>query len=72
MSPVTFGMKIMTFHKANIAAAVRHGGGSVDGLGCSVITDETINSALYQKILKENVHTSDYVLKLKSTQAAAQ
>lgn len=56
LSPVTFGIKIMTFHKVNIAAAVRHSGGSVDGLGCSVITDETIKSALYQKILMENVH----------------
>ncbi len=50
------------FHKKNIIPTVKHGGGSVMVWGCFAasepgrlaIIDGTMNSALYQKILKEN------------------
>ncbi len=51
------------FHKKNIIPTIKHGGGSVmvwggfaaSGPGRLAIIDGTMNSALYQKILKENV-----------------
>ncbi len=54
------------FHKKNIIPTFKHGGGTVMVWGCFAasepgqlaIIDETINSALYQKILKENVRPS--------------
>ncbi len=61
------------FHKKNIIPTVKHGGGSLMVWGCFatsgrlVIIDGTINSALYQKILKENVWPSVCDLKLKCT-----
>ncbi len=63
------------FHQKNIIPTVKHGGGSVTVWGCFAdsgsgrlsIIDGTMNSALYQKILKENVQPSVYDLKLKRT-----
>ncbi len=62
-----------TFHKKNIIPTVKHGGGSVmvcfaaSGPGRLAIIDGTMNSALYQKILKEHVRPSVCDLKLKRT-----
>lgn len=61
------------FQKKNIIPTVKHGGGSVMVLGCFAasgpgrlaVIDGTMNSALYQKILKENVRPSVRDLKLK-------
>ncbi len=61
------------FHKKNIIPTVKRGGGIVMVWGCFaasgpgrlVIIDGTMNSALYQKILKENVRPSVSDLKLK-------
>ncbi len=63
------------FHKKNIIPTVKHGGGTVMVWGCFAasgpgrlaIIDGTMNSALYQKILKENVRLSVCDLKLKRT-----
>ncbi len=62
------------FHNKNIIPTVKHGGGgSVMVWGCFAgpgrlaIIDGTMNSALYQKILKENVLPSVCDLKLKRT-----
>ncbi len=63
------------FHKKNIIPTVKHGGGSVMVWGCFAasgpgwlaIIDGTMNSALYQKILRENVRPSVCDLKLKRT-----
>ncbi len=63
------------FHKKNIIPTVKHGGGSVmvwccfaaSGPGRLVIINGTMNSAIYQKILKENVRPSVCDLKLKCT-----
>ncbi len=63
------------FHRKNIIPTVKHGGGSVmvwgcfaaSGPGLLAIIDGTMNSALYQKILKENVRLSVCDLKLKHT-----
>ncbi len=54
------------FQKKNIIPTVKHGGGTVMVWGCFAasgpgrlaIIDGTMNSALYQKILKENVRQS--------------
>ncbi len=67
--PVTFGIKPThknTFQKKNIIPTDKHGGGTVMVWGCFAasgpgrlaIIDGTMNSALYQKILKENVRQS--------------
>ncbi len=63
------------FHKKNIIPTVKHGGGSVMVWGCFAasgpgwlaIIDGTMNSALNQKILKENVWPSVCDLNLKRT-----
>ncbi len=63
------------FHKKNVIPTVKHGGGRVMvwgyfaalGPGWLAIIDGTMNSALYQKILKENVRPSVCDLKLKCT-----
>ncbi len=63
------------FHKKNIIPTVKHGGGSVMVWGCFAasgpgwlaIIDGTMNSALYQKILTENVRLPVCDLKLKRT-----
>ncbi len=60
------------FHKKSIIPTVKHGGGSVMVWGCFAASGPgrlaiiygTMNSALYQKILKENVRPSVYDLKL--------
>ncbi len=59
------------FHKKNIVPSVKHGGCSVmvwgcftaSGPGSLAIIHVTMNSALYQKIPKENVQPSDCDLK---------
>ena len=65
--PVTSGVKLTQhFIKKNIIPTVKHGGGSVMVWGCFAasgpgrlaVIDGTMNSALYQKILKENVRPS--------------
>ncbi len=73
--PVKSGVNPTTFHKKNIIPTVKHGGDSVTVWGCFeaskpgrlAIIDGTMNSALYQKILKENVQASVCDLKLKRT-----
>ncbi|KAF7641127.1 hypothetical protein LDENG_00292770 [Lucifuga dentata] len=63
------------FQKKNIIPTIKHGGGSVMVWGCFAasgpgrlaVIDGTMNSALYQKILKENVRPSVRDLKLKRT-----
>ncbi|KAK3548201.1 hypothetical protein QTP70_005167 [Hemibagrus guttatus] len=63
------------FQKKNITPTVKYGGGSVMVCGCSAasgpgrlaVINETMNSAVYQKILKENVRLSVCDLKLKRT-----
>lgn len=63
------------FQKKNIIPTVKYGGGSVMVWGCFAasgpgrlaVIDGTMNSALYQKILKENVRPSVRDLKLKRT-----
>uniref|UniRef100_A0A8C1HQW0 Transposase n=1 Tax=Cyprinus carpio carpio TaxID=630221 RepID=A0A8C1HQW0_CYPCA len=64
-----------TFQKKNIIPAVKYGGGSVMVWGCFAasgpgrlaVINGTMNSAVYQKILKENVRPSVRDLKLKRT-----
>ncbi|KAK3508771.1 hypothetical protein QTP70_006025 [Hemibagrus guttatus] len=63
------------FQKKNIIPTVKYGGGSVmvwgcfaaSGLGRLAAINGTMNSAVYQKILKENVRPSVCDLKLKRT-----
>ncbi|KAK3544300.1 hypothetical protein QTP86_009137 [Hemibagrus guttatus] len=63
------------FQKKNIIATVKYGAGSVMVWGCFaasgpgrlVVMNGTMNSAVYQKILKENVRPSVCDLKLKRT-----
>ncbi|KAK3559328.1 hypothetical protein QTP86_012756, partial [Hemibagrus guttatus] len=62
-----------TFQKKNIIPTVKYGGGSVmvcfaaSGPGRLAVINGTMNSAVYQKILKENVRPSVCDLKLKRT-----
>ncbi|KAK3515289.1 hypothetical protein QTP70_013482 [Hemibagrus guttatus] len=64
-----------TFQKKNIIPTVKYGGGSVMVWGCFAasgpgrlaVINGTMNSAVYQKILKENVWPSVCDLKLKRT-----
>lgn len=75
MIPVTSGIKLTAFHEKKISPTVKLGGGSVMVLSyfaASVlrklaIIDGTMNSVLYQKLLKENVFPSVSTLKLKIT-----
>ncbi len=75
VSRYIWGKTNTAFHKKNIIPTVKHGGGSVMVWGCIAasgpgwlaIIDGTMNSALYQKILKENVRLSLCDLKLKRT-----
>lgn len=61
------------FDKKNMMPTVKHGGGNVMVWGCFaasgpgqlVVIEGKMNSAVYQKILKENVWTSVCALKLK-------
>ena len=61
------------FHSKNLIPTVKHGGGSVMVWGCFAasgpgrlaIIEGTMNSALYQRILQENVRLSVRELKLK-------
>ncbi len=63
------------FQKKNIIPTVKYGGGSVMVWGCFAasgpgrlaVINGTINSAVYQKILKDNVRPSVRDLKLKRT-----
>uniref|UniRef100_A0AAR2K1L6 Paired domain-containing protein n=1 Tax=Pygocentrus nattereri TaxID=42514 RepID=A0AAR2K1L6_PYGNA len=63
------------FQKKNIIPTVKYGGGSVMVWGCFAasgpgrlaVINGTMNSAVYQKILKENVRPSVRELKLKRT-----
>ncbi len=56
------------FHKKNIIPTVKHGGSvAASGPGWLAIIDGTMNSTLYQKILKENVRPSICDIKLKRT-----
>ncbi|KAK3558102.1 hypothetical protein QTP86_009893 [Hemibagrus guttatus] len=64
-----------TFQKKNIIPTVKYGGGSVMVWGCFAalgpgrlaVINGTMNSAVYQKILKENVRPSVCDLELKRT-----
>ncbi len=64
-----------TFQKKNIIPTVKYGGGSVmvwgyfaaSGPGRLSVINGTKNSAVYQKILKDNVRPSVRDLKLKRT-----
>uniref|UniRef100_A0A3B3DJG5 Transposase n=1 Tax=Oryzias melastigma TaxID=30732 RepID=A0A3B3DJG5_ORYME len=61
------------FHKKNIIPTVKYGGGSVMVWGCFAasgpgrlaVIDGSMNSTVYQKVLKENVRPSVHQLKLK-------
>ncbi len=63
------------FQKKNIIPTVKYGGGSVIVWGCFAasgpgrlaVINGTMNSAVYQKILKDNVRPSVRDLKLKRT-----
>ncbi|KAK3527855.1 hypothetical protein QTP86_009412 [Hemibagrus guttatus] len=69
-----------TFQKKNIIPTVKYGGGSVMVWGCFAasgpgrlaVINGTMNSAVYQKILKENVRPSVCDLKLKPTRVLQQ
>ncbi|KAK3559789.1 hypothetical protein QTP86_020770 [Hemibagrus guttatus] len=73
--PIMWRKSSTAFQKKNIIPTVKYGGGSVMVWGCSAasgprrlaVINRTMNSAVYQKILKENVRPSVYDLKLKRT-----
>ncbi|KAK3552156.1 hypothetical protein QTP86_003113 [Hemibagrus guttatus] len=73
--PDTKSKSNTAFQKKNIIPTVKYGGGSVmvwDGFAASgpgrlAVINGTMNSAVYQKILKENVRPSVCDLKLKRT-----
>ncbi len=70
--PITSGVKVTAFQKQNIILTVKYGGGSVMVWGCFAasgpgrlaVINGTINSAVYQKILKDNIRPSVHDLKL--------
>ncbi len=71
--PITSGGKVTAFQKKNIIPTVKYGGGSVMVWGCFAasgpgrlaVINGTMNSAVYQKIMKDNVRPSVRDLKLK-------
>ncbi len=73
--PITSGVKVTAFQKKNIIPTVKYGGGSVMFWGCFAasgpgrlaVINGTMNSAVYQKILKDNVRPSVRDLKMKRT-----
>ncbi len=73
--PITSGVKVTAFQKKNIIPTVKYGGGSVTVWGCFAasgpgrlaVLNGTMNSAVYQKILKDNVRPSVRDLKMKRT-----
>lgn len=73
--PITSGVKVTASQKRNIIAAVTLGGGRVMVWGCFgasgpqrlAVVNRTMNSAVYQNILKENVRPSVHDIKLKTT-----
>lgn len=76
MIPVTSGIKLTAFHEKKISPTVKLGGGGsvmvLSYFAASVlrklaIIDGTMNSVLYQKLLKENVFPSVSTLKLEIT-----
>jgi len=73
--PITSGVKVTRISEKNIIPTVKYGGGSVMVWGCFAasgpgrlaVINGTMNSAVYQKLLKENVQPSVRDLKLKRT-----
>uniref|UniRef100_A0A8C4T2A2 Tc1-like transposase DDE domain-containing protein n=1 Tax=Erpetoichthys calabaricus TaxID=27687 RepID=A0A8C4T2A2_ERPCA len=73
MSRYIWRKRNTAFQKKNIIPTVKYGGGSVMVWGCFAasgpgrlaVIDGTMNSTVYQKILKENVRPSVRQLKLK-------
>lgn len=64
VGPITSGIKLTAFHRKNVTRTVKYGGGgsvmvwgcfAASGAGRLAIIDGTMNSMLYQKIMKENV-----------------
>ncbi|KAK3514588.1 hypothetical protein QTP70_021648, partial [Hemibagrus guttatus] len=72
---ITSGVKVTPHFRKNIIPTVKYGGGSVMVWGCFAasgpgrlaVINGTMNSAVYQKILKENVRPSVCDLNLKRT-----
>ncbi len=75
MSHYSWRKSNTAFQKKNIIPTVKYGGGSVMVWGCFAasgpgrlaVINGTMNSAVYQKILKDNVRPSVRDLKLKRT-----
>ncbi|KAK3569879.1 hypothetical protein QTP86_006755 [Hemibagrus guttatus] len=75
LCPITSGVKSNNAFQKKIIPTVKYGGGSVMVWGCFAasgpgrlaVINGTMNSAVYQKILKENVWPSVCDLKLKRT-----